>query len=200
MVGIYLNFQKLLSPKVNFEKIKSTYWKITNTLLELQKHDFACIWTSLIRKTSRWGFLNFCPKFEWSPWMSVILGENFSQKVALWRWPLKIFGAKNQKSPSRSFSYQRGPNTCKIMVLCGKCGPSYFARKGWEKSIGNLAEKEFLYLATTSYQRSLVAICCLEIPSRGPSAQFSLIRPLRRKFNFYPETFREFSKLNSVPP
>ena len=146
------------------------------------------------------GILNFCPKFEWSPWMSVILGGNFSQKVALWRWPLKIFGAKNQNSLSLR------PLDCqtlfkrKVWVILLKCGPSYFARKGWEKSIGNLAEKEFLYLATTSYQRSLVAICCLEIPSMRPSAQFSLIRPLRHKFNFYPETFREFSKLNSVPP
>ena len=39
-------------------------------------------------------------------------------------------------------------------------------------------------------QISLVAICCLEIPSRGPWAQFPLFRPLGRKFNFYAETFR----------
>ena len=47
----------------------------------------------------------------------------------------------------------------------------------------------------TSYQRSLVAIGCLEIPFREPLGQKSNLRPLGRKLNFYPETFREFSKL-----
>ena len=45
-----------------------------------------------------------------------------------------------------------------------------------------------------SYQRSLVAIGCLEIPFREPKKK-SNFWPLGRKLNFYPETFREFSKL-----
>ena len=39
-----------------------------------------------------------------------------------------------------------------------------------------------------------MAIGCLEIPFREPKKKSNL-RPLGRKLNFYPETFREFSKL-----
>ena len=57
-----------------------------------------------------------------------------------------------------------------------------------------LPKQNFFCPLNTSYQRSLVAIGCLEIPFWEPLGQKSNLRPLGRKLNFYPETFREFSK------
>merc|ERR1711984_47481 len=76
------------------------------------------------------------------------------------------------------------------MISLRTCDPEF-----WEKKIGNFAETKFLLPFNYELSKIFSGHRLPRDPLQGTKKKKSNFWPLGRKLNFYPETFREFSKL-----